>query len=189
MVITPEMPGVNCTCLTYSDMYIYIPSTVQQIGTFLFTFEWTNILKNGHTSGMTSHHPKIPHEDFLASEHWNYWHHDRWIPGGCQGHLFLDVYLRAGCLASFRFPDRPEVTCWPQQTTIPILKAVNMTFQFSIKAACRWGFSVILWKRIWQGLFHSSRIRKTLIPCPKGHPHLRFNIAPQNVTRLPKRLL
>ena len=24
MVITPEMPGVNCTCLTYSDMYIYI---------------------------------------------------------------------------------------------------------------------------------------------------------------------
>ena len=24
MVITPEVPGVNCTCLTYSDMYIYI---------------------------------------------------------------------------------------------------------------------------------------------------------------------
>ena len=47
---------------------------------------------------LTSQHLKIPHEDFLASEHWNHWHHDRWIPGGCQGPLLLDVNLLAGCL-------------------------------------------------------------------------------------------
>ena len=68
----------------------------------------------------------------------------------------LDAWLVSG----FLIVQKSHVDL--NKKTIPILKAVNMTFQFSIKAACRWGFSVILLKRIWQGLFHSSRIRKNV---------------------------